>query len=165
MFRLFYGGYLKDKVYIFPMTSADKLKRKIIDNIRQRNLDTFTVVTENCCQIMHLVLARNYKHLRIFYQLWRYLTSFKNMSIPRKCCAIVEILNKYAPVSYQIKLQLLLITIISNFLLSIYALNCIRCQNCNRYYETPCICYLSPRKKTLRALTKSMYGNREKTIW
>ena len=43
-------GYLKDKVYIFPMKSTDELKRKVIDNIRQIILYTFPVVTENFCQ-------------------------------------------------------------------------------------------------------------------
>ena len=49
VWTFFHGSYLKDKVYTFPMTSTDELKRKVIDNIQQIILHTFPVVIENCC--------------------------------------------------------------------------------------------------------------------
>ena len=48
--RYFYFAYLKDKVYTFPMTSRDELKRTVINKIQQIILHTFQVVIENRCQ-------------------------------------------------------------------------------------------------------------------
>ena len=41
-------GYLKDKEYTFPKTCTDGLKRTIIRDMRQINLNTFLGVIENC---------------------------------------------------------------------------------------------------------------------
>ena len=50
-------GYLKDKDNTFPKTCTDGLKRTIIRNMRQINLNTFPDIIEKCRQRMHSVLA------------------------------------------------------------------------------------------------------------
>ena len=61
--------YLRDKGNTSQMMITDELDRKVIENIRKNILHTFSVVIENRCYRMHLVLGQKDGHLKIFHKL------------------------------------------------------------------------------------------------
>ena len=74
----FHLGYLKNKEYTFSKICTDGLKRTIIRDMRQINVNTFPGVIENCCHRMLWCWNGKTVILSIFFKLWRYTTSLKN---------------------------------------------------------------------------------------